>query len=157
MEARSRQEPGMSKSIVCSYCGKVLPIDEKLVGKLIRCGSCAHVFVVPGKASPEAWSDPLNSPPDLGHKDQGGKAIASLVLGILGLVCWCLPILGLPMTIVGLVLGFKGQRSPNHGLAIAGLVLNTIGLMFSIVNAAIGAYLGATGQHPLLNSHGGLP
>jgi hypothetical protein len=141
----------MSKSIVCSFCGKVLPIDEKLVGKLIRCGACAHVFVVPGEAPPGAWSDPLTSTPGLGYTDHGGKAIASLVLGILGLVCWCLPILGLPMTIVGLVMGFKGQRSPNHGLAIAGLVLNTIGLMFSIANWALGAYLIASGQHPWLH------
>jgi hypothetical protein len=81
----------------------------------------------------------------------GGKAVASLTLGILSLVCWCLPILGLPMTIVGLVLGIKDHKSSKPGMAIAGIVTNIIGLVLSVINAAVGAYLGATGQHPLLH------
>jgi hypothetical protein len=35
-------------------------------------------------------------------------------------------------------------------MAIAGIVLNVLALIAGIVNAAYGAYLGATGQHPLL-------
>ena len=79
-----------------------------------------------------------------------GRAIASLVLGIIGLFAWCLPILGLPITIVGLVLGIKAISGPSRGLATAGIVLCILGLVASIANAAIGAYMGATGQHPLL-------
>jgi hypothetical protein len=30
------------------------------------------------------------------------------------------------------------------------VTLSVLGLILSVVNAAIGAYLGATGQHPLL-------
>jgi hypothetical protein len=150
----------MSLSVVCSYCGKVLNVDHGLVGKMIRCGGCDHVFVVPGEAPTEAWREPpawAVEPGSDPHGGLGGVAITSLVLGILGLVCWCLPIAGLPMTITGLVLGVKGQKSPHRGLAVAGIVLNIIGLIFSVANAAVGAYLGATGQHPLLNSHGGMP
>jgi len=80
----------------------------------------------------------------------GGKAIASLVLGIVGTVGWCLPIVGLPVTITGLVLGIKDLDSRNRGMAIAGVVLCSIGLLLSVINAAVGAYLGATGQHPLV-------
>jgi hypothetical protein len=29
--------------------------------------------------------------------------------------------------------------------------LNIIGLVLTIINASIGAYMGATGQHPLIN------
>ncbi len=76
----------------------------------------------------------------------GGKAIASLCLGLLGLVAWFLPIIGLPTTITGLVLGIKSLHGPRQGMAIAGIVLCIIGLVASISNAAIGAYLGATGQ-----------
>jgi hypothetical protein len=35
----------------------------------------------------------------------GGKAIASLVLGLLGILAWLLPLVGLPITLVGLILG----------------------------------------------------
>lgn len=80
-----------------------------------------------------------------------GKAIAALVLGILGLGAWCLPILGAPVTIVGLVLGCKALNSPARGMAMAGVVLCIIGLVLTIANAAVGAYMGATGQHPLVN------
>ena len=76
----------------------------------------------------------------------GGKAIASLVLGIVGMLFWLLPILGLPMTITGLILGIVDRQGPKRGLAIAGIVLNSIGLLLSVLNAAYGAYLGATGQ-----------
>ena len=76
----------------------------------------------------------------------GGKAIASMVLGIIGLFAWFLPIIGLPVTITGLVLGIKGKNSANRGMAIAGIVMTIMGLTLSVINAALGAYLGLTGQ-----------
>lgn len=80
----------------------------------------------------------------------GGNAIASLVLGIIGMIAWYIPLFGAPITIVGLVLGIKGMKSNSRGMAIAGVVLCIIGLVFTIINGAIGAYIGATAQHPLL-------
>jgi hypothetical protein len=80
-----------------------------------------------------------------------GQAVTSLVLGILGLGGWCIPIVGLPLTIVGLVLGIRGLRSTSRGIATAGIVLCVIGLVAASINAAVGAYMGVTGQHPLVN------
>lgn len=140
----------MSIGIVCPACGKTLRADERLVGKQIRCRSCNHVFVAASDLSHDALDEPPALEPDFGTNNQGGKAIASLVLGIFGLIGWCLPILGVPITVVGLVLGFVAQKCARYqGMAIAGIVLNTIGLVLSVANAAIGAYLAATGQHPL--------
>jgi hypothetical protein len=76
----------------------------------------------------------------------GGKAIWSLCLGLFGLLAWLLPIIGLPVTITGLVLGIKSVNGPRKGMATAGIVLCIIGLVLSTGNAALGAYLGATGQ-----------
>jgi hypothetical protein len=61
-----------------------------------------------------------------------GPAIASLVLGIIGVVtCW-IPFIGLVVSIVGLVLASIGmKRIDSKGLAIAGLVLSIIGVVFS--------------------------
>ena len=81
----------------------------------------------------------------------GGKAIASLVLGLVGLIAWCLPLIGFPVSIVGIVMGSRGMKSDKRGMATAGLVLSIICLAATLVNAGWGCYLGATGQHPLLN------
>lgn len=83
---------------------------------------------------------------DIGRKE----AVAALVLGVVSLIAWCLPLCGAPVTVIGLVLGVRGLQSSQRGIAIAGIALCSIGLLLTLVNAAIGAYLGATGQHPLL-------
>jgi len=77
--------------------------------------------------------------------------VAALVLGIVGLVAWFIPLFGLPVTIVGLILGVIGQKKKKKRIALAGMILSIIGLVATIINASIGAYLGATGQHPLIN------
>jgi hypothetical protein len=82
---------------------------------------------------------PVNEVPN-----RTGSATAGFVLGIVGMVAWLLPIAGLPVTIVGLVLSIKGQKSAKKSLATAGLVLSIVGLVLTICNASIGAYIGAT-------------
>ena len=92
-------------------------------------------------------SSPFPGPPESAVANTGGgKAIASLCLGLFGLIAWFLPIIGFPVTITGLVLGIKSLNGPRKGMATAGIVLCIIGLVLSTANAAIGAYLGATGQ-----------
>lgn len=76
--------------------------------------------------------------------------MASLVLGIVGLLAWCAPLFGAPIGIVGLVLGLGALQSPKRGVALAGTAISIIVLVLTIANASIGAYIGFTGQHPLL-------
>ncbi|MDR0273092.1 MAG: DUF4190 domain-containing protein [Clostridiales bacterium] len=64
-----------------------------------------------------------------------GLAIASLVLGLIGLlVCWCFSCVQVIVAIIGLVLGgvslMKGNR--GKGMAIAGVVLSGIALLVGI-------------------------
>lgn len=115
-----------------------------------------YLFGVPGgdrhqRPEPDAppAEEPADSLPDI-RDPHGGKAVAALVLGCLGLGAWCLPILGLPLTLTGLVLGVQGLRSRHHGLAVAGVVLSLVGLALSVGNAILGAYLASTGRHPLV-------
>ncbi len=96
-------------------------------------------------------SDPFSSSQGGSSPRPGsGLAIAGFVIGLAELVGWCLPLVGLPLGITGLVLSCKGLGSANRGLAIAGIALNSIGLLLTLANAAFGAYLAATGQHPLV-------
>ncbi len=73
--------------------------------------------------------------------DRKGLAIASLVIGIINLLAWCLPICGGPLAIAGIILGIFGLKSSSRGMAIAGLVLSGIGLLLSIINAVAGIAL----------------
>lgn len=98
---------------------------------------------------PQYPQNPMNYPPQ--EPNHSGKATAGMVLGICGMLAWCIPLFGLPVTIVGLVLSMKGLKSTNRGQAMAGVILSIIGLVFSAVNAGIGAYMGATGQNPIVN------
>lgn len=93
----------------------------------------------PQAVSPQ-YAAPVASP-------GGGKAIASLVLGIVGLVAWYLPVIGYPVTIVGLVMGVMGMKSSRRGMAIAGVVLSALGLLITIINSALGVYMALTGQY----------
>jgi hypothetical protein len=75
-----------------------------------------------------------------------GKATAGLVLGILGMILWLIPILGMPVLITGLVLSVRSLNSTKRSKALAGMILCILGLVLCVANAAVGAYLGATGQ-----------
>lgn len=80
-----------------------------------------------------AWQPPVRG-------RHSGQGTASLVLGILSVcllptMCCCileLP-LGFPISVVGLILGVLGLKAENRGQAIAGIVLNSIGLGISLL------------------------
>ena len=79
-------------------------------------------------------------------RDRSVLAIVSLVLGILALCAWIIPVCGFPVSAAGLVLGILGLRTSRRGLAIAGIVLAALTLLAAGANAALGAYLGLTGD-----------
>lgn len=95
-------------------------------------------------------TDPARSyapPPTEGPR---GKGIASLVLGLCSMLMWLCPLIGIPVCIVGLVLGILARRERQGSIATAGILLSSIGLLASLINAGVGAYLAVTGQHPLV-------
>lgn len=77
--------------------------------------------------------------------DKPGFAIAGLVLGSVGFIAWIFPLLGYPVTIVGLVMSAKGVKSSMKGMAIAGLVLCIITLCMTLGNSCLGACLSVAG------------
>lgn len=70
-----------------------------------------------------------------------GKSIASLVLGIIGLIAWLLPLVGYPVTIVGLILGCLARKTEKNGLNLAGIILSTIALILTLGNSILGVLL----------------
>lgn len=104
------------------------------------------------QSSGQGFSTQVNQSLDAGgNVSKNGKATTGLVLGIIGLIAWFIPLIGAPITIIGLIFSIIGLKSLKRGVAIAGIVLCSIGLLATIVNASIGAYMGATGEHPFVN------
>lgn len=61
------------------------------------------------------------------------NAWTSFILGIISSVAWIIPLIGLPITIVGTVLGATGMRNKrSKGIAIAGFVTNLVFLAVTI-------------------------
>ena len=83
--------------------------------------------------------------------ETNGPGIASLVLGIIGVLTSLIIVtffIGLPVSIVGLVLAVVGMRRINgKGLAIAGLVLSLIGIVVSAIMASLFLIGLAVGLH----------
>lgn len=73
-----------------------------------------------------------------------GFAIASLVLGILSLICCCLPsnpilmILYIALPVCALVFGIISVKKHKNGLAIAGIVTGAVGLFFGLLSFIFG-------------------
>ncbi len=86
---------------------------------------------VAAAAAPAATAAvPAYSVPAANHG--GGKAIASLVLGIIGLLGWIIPIVGFILAITGFILGTLSLKN-KKGFAIAGMVLAAITMILSLV------------------------
>ena len=67
-----------------------------------------------------------------------GAAIAGMVCGILSIILWWFPVIGLVLAIVGTSVSGKAISNVNKGnasgkgMAIAGLVCGIVGLVFSL-------------------------
>lgn len=117
----------------CMKCGAQLSDNAQF------CSSCGN------RQTPETEASSTEFQFSTPVTQERPKSIAALVLGIIGLLAWLIPLIGFPITIVGLVLSTKGMRA-KKAYATAGLVLNIIGLFLTIANSAIGAFMGANGM-----------
>ena len=73
------------------------------------------------------------------RKKKNPGAWPSLILGIIGSVAWIVPIIGLPITVVGTVLGAMGmsKKREYQGVSIGGFVVSLIFLLASIAKGII--------------------
>lgn len=126
--------------VYCSKCGKQMEDGATFCS---RCGAPLH--------NPNIYRAPLQNPniygaPKMNQPRKAGLGIAALVLGIVGVLAWIIPIIGLPVGIVALVFGILGLKKSSKGMSIAGIVLGAVCLVLTIINGAIGAYQGYHGE-----------
>jgi len=70
--------------------------------------------------------------------EQKGMSIASLVLGIVGLVLFCFWYISIPLAILAIIFGIIGKNKGGKGMAIAGLVLGIITVVIVVGLVLIG-------------------
>ncbi len=143
----------MAVRTTCPNCGAALEVDAGDAGELTVCGICREVFVAApaeGRRSEQReWADDRDDPPPRRrYRDEddpafdaprrrrrrrpGGEgfAVTSLVLGILACVVFCCWPVSLTLGGLGAVFGALGLKSRSRRLAVAGLTLSIVGLIF---------------------------
>ena len=88
---------------------------------------------------PTGFSGEGIAPPPL-HGAAWG--IISLTIGIL-ILCtgWLIPLCGVPAGLIGLTLGIVGLKSSVRSWSIAGIVVNSVGLVFMVLSVVFGFLL----------------
>ncbi len=118
--------------LVTCECGKQFQTRDENVGRRARCPECGRELIIP-----KGDVNPYDAPTLLEAVEArtSGKAIASLVLGLMSLVCTLLT--GIPAIILG-ALGLSdiersGGRIRGKGMATAGIVLGGVGSTLVVV------------------------
>lgn len=93
----------------------------------------------------QGYAAPYYPPPAVQSAPGNGFAVASLILGIVALITSCSLVLSIPCGIIGLILGIVGKAKGAGGMAVAGIVLSVLALLFTIffivcIVVADGAY-----------------
>lgn len=77
--------------------------------------------------------------------EKKGLSIASMVLGIVGLVCCCFWYIAIPCSILAIIFGILGKKKGGKGMAIAGLVLGIIAIsLYAILTMLSAAALSSS-------------
>ena len=75
------------------------------------------------------------------QKKSSGKATASLILGIISLVAWLLPLIGYPVSIIGLCLVISNVKKEKNTFSKVGIILSAIGLGITAINSIAGVII----------------
>ena len=86
----------------------------------------------------EVYSQPV--------EEKKGLSLTSMILGIAGFLAWCIPLLGFPVCITGLILGIIGIKKGGKGMAIAGIIMCSITLLLTLGNSILGAIIAVSEQ-----------
>lgn len=168
----------------CTNCGQPLPENAKACP---NCGTFVEGAApeTPVQSVPDPAPQPFSAPPQSNYASaqpyhaEGqtganaqqpydvyaqpqqapgrGMGIASLILGIAGIVLFCLPCFGLPCSIVGLILGCMSnakakQAGMKNGVALGGIITSSIGLAINLIILVLAIIGIAVAGPDILNS-----
>ena len=67
------------------------------------------------------------------------EALLSIAFGLIGIVLWLIPMIGIIICLVGLFLGTKAYNTSKN-MAVSGMIINSIGLILTILRVGLVAY-----------------
>ncbi len=70
----------------------------------------------------------------------------SVKTGIVMLILWIIPFIGLMLAVAGLVLGIVSYGNLKNDMARAGIFLNSLGFGMSLLNLSVSLYLVLSGE-----------
>ncbi len=70
----------------------------------------------------------------------------SVKIGIVMLILWIIPFIGLMLAVAGLVLGIVSYGNLKNDMARAGIFLNSLGFGMSLLNLSVSLYLVLSGE-----------
>lgn len=83
-----------------------------------------------------------NDPNALTNEKVEQKATVGFILGLCSLIAWIIPLIGYPVTIVGIVFSAGGRKAINNRIkARVGLILSILGLIASLINSILGVLM----------------
>ena len=119
--------------------GRVMPgmmVEDLLSGQTMAASG------VPGLQFTENVPQYVNYPrTGPAQRPAGSHGLTSMVLGLVGLVAWCIPLIGFPISIMAIILGVQAMKGIDRSKAIAGVVLGSVCLLLSAGNGILGAIM----------------
>ena len=103
--------------------------------------------------NPYPYNNGFNMQPE---RKGSGLSIASMVLGIISLVTFCYFIVSIPCAVLSLIFGIvaKSKGSGGQGMALAGIITSSIGLLFTVLFIIYAISIGeATTNHYGFSQH----
>lgn len=86
-----------------------------------------------------------NKEQEVVQDENKGFSIASMVLGIISIVLFCIWYLSIPCAILAIIFGVVGMKKGGKGMAIAGLVLGIIAVaIVGILFISVGTLVSST-------------
>jgi hypothetical protein len=76
------------------------------------------------------------------YKEMEPYGLMSAVIGMVGMVAWLIPLLGLVINIPAIYMGLKAIDSQRDGFAMAGITLGVFGLILTIIRSGLVYYYG---------------
>ena len=85
----------------------------------------------------------LNSDNDKLNNDEKSskRALVGFILGLCSIVAWFIPLIGFPVTVLGIIFSTLGLNSNRKSLSITGIVLSVIFFVITLINSITGAIM----------------
>lgn len=72
------------------------------------------------------------------------NALTGFILGLCSIIAWFIPLIGFPVTVLGIVFSALGLNSNRKAMAVSGLVLSIIFFLITLINSIAGAVIMST-------------